>query len=303
MGLFDMSKGSGVGFVKIKNTQNFTNEDLLNKLSEIKVSFGVPQMGDIKGTQSVMYKKVSEKFDVFVRVDGNSVIMGKIGTDGVSSVGTALSMMVDMFAFDGAKDEGTSKADRAVDELGEIIKKLEAGEVVKESNVTASVNTSTGDAIAYFMDQKILSINPKFDIYTDKHEPVYHVDGNITRLDFKVKNSAGAEVAEIKKKLIAILPEYTILQNGSEVGQLKKKLKLTSPELVGTLNGQEFKLQGDLMGFNFDVMLGGKCIGRIDTAQTIWADCYRIQILDENYKDLMIAIAVICDNVVDASKS
>lgn len=303
MGLFDMSKGSGVGFVKIKNTQNFTNEDLLNKLSEIKVSFGVPQMGDIKGTQSVMYKKVSEKFDVFVRVDGNSVIMGKIGTDGVSSVGTALSMMVDMFAFDGAKDEGTSKADRAVDELGEIIKKLEAGEVVKESNVTASVNTSTGDAIAYFMDQKILSINPKFDIYTDKHEPVYHVDGNITRLDFKVKNSAGTEVAEIKKKLIAILPEYTILQNGSEVGQLKKKLKLTSPELVGTLNGQEFKLQGDLMGFNFDVMLDGKCIGRIDTAQTIWADCYRIQILDENYKDLMIAIAVICDNVVDASKS
>ena len=212
-------------------------------------------------------------------------------------------MMVDMFAFDGAKDEGTSKADRAVDELGEIIKKLEAGEAVKESNATASVNTSTGSVIAYFMDQKILSINPKFDIYTEQHEPVYHVDGNLTRLGFKVKNSAGAEVAEIKKKLIAILPEYTLLQNGSEIGKLKKKFKLTSPELVGTLNGQEFKLQGDLMGFNFDVMLGGKCIGRIDTAQTIWADCYRIQILDENYKDLMIAIAVICDNVVDSSNS
>ena len=303
MGLFDMSKGSGVGFVKIKNTQNFTNQDLLDKLSGIKVSFGEPQMGDIKGTQSVMYKKVSEKFDVFVRVDGSNVIMGKIGTDGVSSVGTALSMMVDMFAFDGAKDEGTSKADRAVDELGEIIKKLEAGEAVKESNATASVNTSTGSVIAYFMDQKILSINPKFDIYTEQHEPVYHVDGNLTRLGFKVKNSAGAEVAEIKKKLIAILPEYTLLQNGSEIGKLKKKFKLTSPELVGTLHGQEFKLQGDLMGFNFDVMLGGKCIGRIDTAQTIWADCYRIQILDENYKDLMIAIAVICDNVVDSSNS
>ncbi len=303
MGLFDLSKGSGVGFVKIKNTQNFTNQDLLDKLSGIKVSFGEPQMGDIKGTQSVMYKKVSEKFDVFVRVDGSNVIMGKIGTDGVSSVGTALSMMVDMFAFDGAKDEGTSKADRAVDELGEIIKKLEAGEVVKESNVTASVNTSTGSAIAYFMDQKILSINPKFDIYTEQHEPVYHVDGNITRLNFKVKNSDGAEVAEIKKKLIAILPEFTILQNGSEIGKLKKKLKLTSPELVGTLNGQEFKLQGDLMGFNFDVLVGGKCVGRIDTAQTIWADCYRIQILDESYKELMIAIAVICDNVVDSSNS
>ena len=250
-----------------------------------------------------MYKKVSEKFDVFVRVDGSNIIMGKIGTDGVSSAATAVNMMLDMFAFDGAKDAGTSTADRAVDELVEIIKKLEAGEPVKESNVTASVNTSTGDAIAYYMDQKLLSINPKFDIYTEQHEPVYHVDGNITRLDFKVKNMNGVEVAEIKKKLIAVLPEYTLLQNGSEIGKLKKKLKLTSPELVGTLNGFEFKLQGDLMGFNFDVMLSGKCIGRIDTAQTIWADCYRIQVLDENYKDLMVAIAVICDNVVDASKS
>ena len=303
MGLFDMSKGSGVGFAKVKNTQNFTNQDLLDKLSEVKVSFGVPVMGDIKGTQSVMYKKVSEKFDVFVRVDGSNIIMGKIGTDGVSSAATAVNMMLDMFAFDGAKDAGTSTADRAVDELVEIIKKLEAGEAVKESNVTASVNTSTGDAISFYMDQKLLSINPKFDIFTENHEPVYHVDGNITRLDFKVKNMNGVEVAEIKKKLIAVLPEYTILQNGSEIGKLKKKLKLTSHELVGTLNGFEFKLQGDLMGFNFDVMLNGKCIGRIDTAQTIWADCYRIQVLDENYQDLMIAIAVICDNVVDASKS
>lgn len=298
-----MSKGNGVGFAKVKNTQNFTNQDLLDKLSDIKVSFGEPEMGDIKGTQSVMYKKVSEKFDVFVRVDGNNVIMGKIGTDGVSSAATAMSMMLDMFAFDGAKDEGTSKADRAVDELVEIIKKLEDGESVKESNVTASVNTASGEAIAFYMDQKLLSINPKFDIYTEKHEPMYHVDGNITRLNFKVKNSNGVEVAEIKKKLIAVLPEYSILQNGSEIGKLKKKLKLTSPELVGTLNGFDFKLQGDLMGFNFDVLLNGKSIGRIDTAQTIWADCYRIQILDENYQDLMIAIAIICDNVVDASKS
>ncbi len=298
-----MSKGNGVGFAKIKNTQNFTNEDLLDKLSVIKVSFGEPQMGDIKGTQSVMYKKVTEKFDVFVRVDGKNVIMGKIGTDGVSSVATAMSMMVDMFAFDGAKDEGTSSADRAVDELAEIIKKLEDGEEVKESGVTSSVNTSTGDIIAFYMDQKILSINPKFDIYTEKHEPMYHVDGNITRLNFKIKNKDGLEVAEIKKKLIAVLPEYTILQNGSETGKLKKKFKLTSPELVGTLNGLEFKLQGDLMGFNFDVLLDGKSIGRVDTAQTIWADCYRIQIIDESYQDLLIAIAVICDNVVDSSNS
>ncbi len=44
-------------------------------------------------------------FDVFVRVDKKNIIMGKIGTDGVSSATTALSMGIDMFL--GHKDEGT----------------------------------------------------------------------------------------------------------------------------------------------------------------------------------------------------
>lgn len=63
MGLFNLSDSKGFGFAKIPNTQGFTNEVLLEKLSEITVSFGTPEMGDINGTQSVMYRKVSEMFD------------------------------------------------------------------------------------------------------------------------------------------------------------------------------------------------------------------------------------------------
>ena len=91
MGLFGSSRDNGMGYANVENKQNFTNEDLLAKLSEIKVSFGTPVMGDIKGTQSILYKKVVDMFDVFVRVDGNKIIMGKIGTDGVSGGKMALS--------------------------------------------------------------------------------------------------------------------------------------------------------------------------------------------------------------------
>ena len=118
MGLFSMSGGGNMGYANVKNTQNFTNEDLLAKLSEVKVSFGTPIMGDIKGTQSVMYKNVTEKYDIFVRVDKDKIIMGKIGADGVSSAKTAFSAGLDLLA--GNKDADTSKADRAVDELLEV---------------------------------------------------------------------------------------------------------------------------------------------------------------------------------------
>lgn len=298
MGLFNLSDSKGFGFAKIPNTQGFTNEVLLEKLSEITVSFGTPEMGDINGTQSVMYRKVSDMFDVFVRVDGKNIIMGKIGANGVSSVTTALSGGLDMFL--GHKDEGTSNADRAVTELSEIVKKLESGESVTASNTVAAVNTASGESVEFFMKQKAISIKPKFDIFDRNEAPVYHVEGDLPRLNFSIQKN-GTEVLKLKKKLIAVMPEYSLILNGSEIGKLKKKIKLTNPELTGTINGKELKIVGDLMGFDFELQVGGVTIGHIDTAQTIWQDCYRIKVLNEDYQDIMIALTIICDNVADQS--
>lgn len=298
MGLFDLSKGDGVGFAKIPNKMGFTNQDLLEKLSAVKVSFGTPEMGTVGKYEAVMYKKVSDRFDVFVRIDGKNIIMGKIGTDGVSSLNTAANAGLDLFL--GHKDEETSVADHAVDELAELVGKMAKGEAVTESRASASVKTSTGEAVEFFMKQKAISIKPKFDIFNAEEEVEYHVDGDLPRLNFSIQRD-GDEVCKLKKKLIAVMPEYSIHVDGKEVGKLKKKLKLLKPELVGKINGQDLKIGGDLMGCDFDIRVGDLTIGHIDTAQTVWQDCYRIRVMDEAYKDIMIALAIVCDNVVDSN--
>jgi len=298
MGLFNFSSGGNMGYANVKNTQNFTNEDLLEKLSKVNVSFGTPVMGDIKGTQSVMYKNVTEKFDIFVRIDKDKIIMGKIGADGVNSTKTALSQGLDMFL--GHKDEGTSKADRAVDELLEVVKKLLAGETVTESTTAAPAKTSTGAAISLYMKQKAISVKPKFDIFDQDQNVVYHVEGAVTKLSFSIQKD-GNEVLKLKKKAVAIMPEYSIAKDGQDIAKIKKKLKFTKPELDGTVNGQELKISGDMLGFDFDILVGGKTIGHVDTDCTVWSDTYRISILDESQQDLVIALAIICDNVVDQS--
>ncbi|MBR4515178.1 MAG: hypothetical protein IKO61_09875 [Lachnospiraceae bacterium] len=296
MGLFDMSGGGNMGYANVKNTKNFTNEDLLQKLSAITVSFGTPVMGDIKGTQSVLYKKVSDQYDVFVRVDKDKVIMGKIGTDGVGGGKMALNMGLDMFL--GHKDKGTSDADRAVDELLEVIKKLESGEEVTGSTVAQPTNTATGSAIELFMKQKAISLKPKFDIFDMNETPVYHIEGDMPRLNFSIQKN-GTEKLKLKKKLVAIMPEYTILQGGSECAKIKKKLKFAKPELNGTVNGKELKIVGDILGFDFDIQVGGATIGHIDIARTVWSDCYRISIKDESMEAFVVALAIIVDNIAD----
>ena len=83
MAFFDMTKPNGTGFARIPNKQNFTNQDLLNKLSEVKVTFGTPVMGSIGDYEAVLYERVSLKYDLFVRVDGKNIIAGKIGIKSV----------------------------------------------------------------------------------------------------------------------------------------------------------------------------------------------------------------------------
>ena len=290
-GFFDFSGGGNMGFASVENTRNFTDQDLHDLLSEVKTSFGLPVMGDINGTPAVMYKKVTPLTDIFCRVHGKKVIMGTIGTDGVSSLETARNVRSNILLE--FNDEDTSRANRAVDELLSVVRRLEDGETVRESGAP-----DPADATALFMKQKAISLKPKFDIFDQNEEMVYHVEGDLARLNFSIQRH-GEEVLKLKKKLVAIMPEYIVLQDNREIARIKKKFRLTNPELSGQVNGQPLAISGDLFGYDFDILAGGKVIGHVDTDRSFWSDCYRIRSYDPNLQDFVIALAIICDNVSD----
>ena len=75
------AEGANTGYYGVGNVLGFTDEQFYEKLSAVKDSFGTPVMGDLNGTPSVLYKHVTDNYDVFCRVSGNQVIMGKIGAD------------------------------------------------------------------------------------------------------------------------------------------------------------------------------------------------------------------------------
>ena len=175
MGFFDFSGGGNMGFGSVKNMQDFTNEQLFEKLSAVRVSFGTPILGDIYGTQSIMYKKVTPYYDIFVRVHKDKIIMGKIGTDGTDSTVTALQMESELIT--GSKNEESSFADRAVDELLEVIKKLEKGEYITITDEAMPANTATGETISLYMEQKLFSLKPRFDVFDKDKNVVFHVEG------------------------------------------------------------------------------------------------------------------------------
>ena len=69
------------------------------------------------------------------------------------------------------------------------------------------------------------------------------------------------------------------------------------------MNGKELKIAGNIMGFDFDIQVGGDTIGHVDTDRSFWGDCYRIRVFDESQQDIVAALAIICDNVSDQETS
>ena len=296
MGFFDFSGGGNMGFGSVKNVQGFTNEQLFEKLSSVKVSFGTPVMGDIFGTQSVMYKNATPYYDIFVRVHKDKIIMGKIGTDGTDSVATATQMEAELIM--GSKDEENSYADRAVDELLEVINKLENGEYITITDEAMPANTATGEPISLYMEQKLFSIKPRFDVFDQEKNVVFHVEGDITSHSFSIQQD-GREVLKLKRKIAKIMDEYVLVKNGETIAELKKRFRIVNPEVSGTVNGAELRIMGDLMGIDYDVKIGGRTVAHVDQDKAHWSDCYRISIKDEDVQDIVIALAVICDHVSD----
>ena len=60
-------------------------------------------------------------------------------------------------------------------------------------------------------------------------------------------------------------------------------------------------IEGDMYGFDFDIRVGDKIIGHVDTNSQLFRDSYRISVYDEAYQDLVVILAIICDKEQDGT--
>lgn len=280
------------GYQKLKNTRGLTNEIILAELENVSLSFGTPVLDTVGKKEAVVVHNVG-RFDVYaIAGDKNIEIARVLGKD--QSIGKNILKELAAASVTNAQAKDLAVADRAVDELADLIKQL----LENGAMFTRNANAYTQTGMKFYMKQKILSIKDKYSICTEDETPVYWVEGNLIGLSFKVQTAAGDDIYTIKKKMVAIMPEYSVLEGKKEIGHIKKKMKLTRPEITGEVYGESLTIKGDMSGYHFSIMLNGMVVGNVDTERLTWGDCYSIEVLDERMTDLIVTIAVICDNTL-----
>lgn len=285
-----MNNDNMVGFKKIKNDKGYTVESLLAAISDVSFTAGQPSIGTV-AKQEVIVFPAKESVLVYITVDPDNIQIQR-----TIAAGGGVSFIKDSVfaALKGtSKSKAEGSADRLVEEVYEVLSSLLATGAVAAEAVTAPV------ANKLYMEQKI-HIKDKYTICHEDQSPAYYAEGDLAGLNYKITDSFDNVVFQIKKKLVAVMPEYTLLQNDKSIGTMKKKMKLTRKEVTGTINGQDLSLMGDFDGHNYSIKLGGRTIGSVAAVSLIWGDTYEIEINDPDLQDLVTAIAVVVDNIISS---
>lgn len=156
-----------------------------------------------------------------------------------------------------------------------------------------------------YIRQKVFKITDHYDILGENQEVVYRVDQDFTFFGHRVHvtHPTGAHLFTINKKILAFLPFFTIeFANGdiielqSRLSFFRQKIDILPPELG-------LHVEGGYMQHNFSLLKGQDVVGEINKTWLSWGDVYEITIYDESIQDIIVAVMIAIDNILDQAAS
>lgn len=149
--------------------------------------------------------------------------------------------------------------------------------------------------------QRVFSWSDTYDILDEQGNVRYFVQAEIFTLGHQIHvyDAGHRELAVIHERILTFLPAFEIEIGGRMVGTIQKKFAMFRPRYEVNYNG--WQVEGDFMGWDYDVCCGGRSIMHISKELLHWGDTYVIDISDpaQELEGILLVIAIDaanCDN-------
>ena len=149
--------------------------------------------------------------------------------------------------------------------------------------------------------QRIFTITDNYYVYDETGEIRYEVEDELFRPGHQIHvydKRTGREVGSIHQRFFTLMPEFEIVIDGRVMGTIRKKISFFTPQYEVDYRG--WHVEGNLMGWDYQVMRGDMEVMTISKELFNWSDTYSLRY--DNPADeipgllLVIAIdAVNCD--------
>lgn len=142
--------------------------------------------------------------------------------------------------------------------------------------------------------QRVFSWTDTYDIFDEQGNAKYFVKAEFLALGHQlhVYDTGQREIGRIQQRIISFLPTFDIATVNGIEGSIQKKFTLFHPEYEVNYNG--YRVEGDFLGWEYDVYQGSSVVMHISKELLNWGDTYVIDILNprDEILGLMLVIAI-----------
>lgn len=152
-----------------------------------------------------------------------------------------------------------------------------------------------------YIRQKVFKITDHYDILGERQEVVYRVDQDFTLIGHRVHvtHPTGAHLFTINKKVLSLLPHFTITYANGNTIELKSRFTFFRKKIDIRPSELGLHVEGSLMQHNFSLLRGNQMVGEIKKAWISWGDVYEITIYDETIQDIIVGVMLAVDHLLD----
>ena len=158
----------------------------------------------------------------------------------------------------------------------------------------------------YQIREALVSLGDDFDIKDGNGQPVFHVDGKIftIRNSAKITDMAGAEVAGLHRKMVAIRHTFVIERPGQKDVRVRKDLiNIIGDHFVierddeNGANGGQLDVRGDILHHSYRIEDKKGQVAEVSKAWISLTHTYGVEI-ESGQDDLLILASVVAIDVI-----
>jgi uncharacterized protein YxjI len=158
----------------------------------------------------------------------------------------------------------------------------------------------------FVMKERLLSWGDDFYIKDESDRDVFFVDGKAFSFgdQLSFQDLQGNELAYIKQKLLSWGPTFEIYRDGRLVAVVKKELFSFFRHVftVDVPGPNDLVAEGDFWDHEYAFSRDGRVMAQVSKRWFAWSDTYGIEIADDEDAVLVLASAVVIDQVCHDEK-
>lgn len=154
-----------------------------------------------------------------------------------------------------------------------------------------------------YVNEKLLSLHNKFYVKDENNLDVYQISSKIISIGDKttISDMTGKKIAYIEQEVFRITPNYNVYVNDEFVFKITKKFQLFKND-YSLSNG--YKVVGNFLMLDFEVYDdNNNQIGSIKRKYISIGDKYEINFIDEEKKEIVLAIIVAITNDINRAQN